>query len=98
CNVPAIMGTRIMRSRALRALTMLVIPFSLCSARLQVALFITTAIFPPSKAPLVLLTLYVLSILLAMFTAFIWRGRYVNREPLLLELPPYRLPTLRFLF
>lgn len=97
CNVPAIMGTRIMRSRGLRALTMLVIPFSLCSARLQVVLFITTAVFTPSTAPLVLLSLYLLSILLAMLTAFVWRGRYVNREPLLLELPPYRLPTLRFL-
>lgn len=98
CNVPAILGTRIMRSHGLRALTMLVIPFSLCSARLQVLLFITTAVFSPSTAPLVLLSLYVLSILLAMFTAFIWRGRYANREPFLLELPPYRLPTLRFLF
>ena len=35
CNVPALMGTRVMRSRSLRLLTMLVIPFSLCSARLQ---------------------------------------------------------------
>lgn len=98
CNVPAIMGTRIMRSRNLRALTMLVIPFSLCSARLQVFLFITTAVFSPAAAPLVLLSLYVLSILLAMLTALLWRGRYVSHEPLLLELPPYRLPTLRFLF
>ncbi len=97
CNVPAIMGTRIMRSRNLRALTMLVIPFSLCSARLQVFLFITTAIFSPSTAPWVLLGLYVLSILLAMATALLWRGRYVSHEPLLLELPPYRLPTARFL-
>ncbi|WPX31813.1 ferrous iron transporter B [Actimicrobium sp. CCC2.4] len=39
CNVPALMGTRVMRSRPLRLLTMLVIPFSLCSARLQVFVF-----------------------------------------------------------
>ncbi len=97
CNVPAIMGTRIMRSRNLRALTMLVIPFSLCSARLQVFLFITTAVFTPTVAPFVLLGLYVLSIVLAMLTALLWRGRYVSHEPLLLELPPYRLPTARFL-
>ena len=45
CNVPALMGTRVMRSRALRLLTMLVIPFSLCSARLQVFVFITAALF-----------------------------------------------------
>lgn len=97
CNVPAIMGTRIMRSRQLRALTMLVIPFSLCSARLQVFLFITTAVFPPETAPLALLSLYVLSIAFAMLTAFLWRGRFVSNEPLLLELPPYRMPTLGFL-
>lgn len=97
CNVPAIMGTRIMRSRNLRALTMLVIPFSLCSARLQVFLFITTAVFSPATAPFVLLGLYVLSLVLAMLTAMLWRGRYVSHEPLLLELPPYRLPTPRFL-
>ena len=45
CNVPALMGTRIMRSRALRLLTMLVIPVSLCSARLQVFIFLAAAIF-----------------------------------------------------
>ena len=45
CNVPALMGTRVMRSRALRLLTMLVIPFSLCSARLQVFLFMIAALF-----------------------------------------------------
>ncbi len=97
CNVPAIMGTRIMRSRNLRALTMLIIPFSLCSARLQVFLFITTAVFSPTLAPLALLTLYALSLCFALLTAFLWRGRYPSHEPLLLELPPYRLPTLRFL-
>jgi ferrous iron transport protein B len=97
CNVPAIMGTRIMRSKGLRALTMLIIPFSLCSARLQVFLFITTAVFSPTTAPVALVSLYALSIVLAMLTAFIWRGRYQSHEPLLLELPPYRLPTAKFL-
>ncbi len=97
CNVPAIMGTRIMRSKPLRALTMLVIPFSLCSARLQVFLFITTAIFSPRAAPLVLLSLYTLSFVFAMLTALVWRRRFVSHEPLLLELPPYRLPTIKYL-
>ena len=43
CNVPALMGTRMMRSRPMRLLTMLVIPLSLCSARLQVFIFMITA-------------------------------------------------------
>ena len=50
CNVPALMGTRVMRSRKLRLLTMLIIPFSLCSARLQVFLFLTTILFTGRQA------------------------------------------------
>lgn len=95
CNVPALMGTRVMRSRALRLLTMLVIPFSLCSARLQVFLFLTGALFSTTSAPLVLFSLYLLSFAGAILTAFVFKGRYVSNEPFVLELPPYRLPTPR---
>jgi len=94
CNVPALMGTRVMRSRGLRLLTMLVIPFSLCSARLQVFVFLTTAVFSPGWAPLVLFTLYLASFATAFLTAWLYRRRLRSDEPLLLELPPYRLPTL----
>jgi ferrous iron transport protein B len=93
CNVPALMATRVMRNRAARLLSMLVIPFSLCSARLQVFLFITTAIFTPTAAPIVLFLLYLLSFAAAFLTAFVWRRRYASSEPMLMELPPYRLPT-----
>lgn len=93
CNVPALMGTRVMRSRGLRLLTMLIIPFSLCSARLQVFVFFTTAIFEPWAAPLVLFSLYVMSFVAAFLTALIYRSRLSHAEPLLLELPPYRFPT-----
>lgn len=95
CNVPALMGTRVMRSRGLRLLTMMIIPFSLCSARLQVFVFFTTAIFDPWAAPLVLFSLYIMSFLAAFLTALIYRRRLTNDEPLLLELPPYRFPTLK---
>jgi ferrous iron transport protein B len=93
CNVPALMGTRVMRSRGLRLLTMLTIPFSLCSARLQVFVFLTTAVFTPVAAPLALFSLYLLSFAAAFLTALLYRRRLVNDEPLLLELPPYRAPT-----
>ena len=95
CNVPALMGTRVMRSRALRLLTMMVIPFSLCSARLQVFLFFTTAIFAPRAAAMVMFSLYLMSFLMAFLTALVWRGKYRSQEPLLLELPPYRFPTFK---
>ncbi len=95
CNVPALMGTRVIRSRGLRWLTMLVIPFSLCSARLQVFVFFTAALFSADKAPLVLFSLYMASIVTAMGTALLFRKRYVNHDPFVLEMPPFRFPTVR---
>lgn len=95
CNVPALMGTRVMRSRSLRLLSMLVIPFSLCSARLQVFVFISAALFSPQAAPLVLFSLYLFSFASAILTAILFKRYYPNSEPFILELPPYRFPTLR---
>lgn len=95
CNVPALMGTRVMRSRNLRLLTMLVIPLSLCSARLQVFLFLTATLFTATQAPLVLFSLYLMSFLTIFLSALIFKGRYVSNEPFILELPPYRFPTLQ---
>lgn len=97
CNVPAIMGTRVLRSRASRLLAMLAIPFSLCSARLQVLVFIAAAFFSRQTAPLVLASLYAVSFVVAFGTALVWRKRFAGDEPMLLEMPPYRLPTLRAL-
>jgi ferrous iron transport protein B len=95
CNVPALMGTRVMRSRHMRLLTMLVIPLSLCSARLQVFLFMTATLFTPKQAPLVLFSLYMVSFATIFLTAIIYKGRYSSTEPFILELPPYRFPTPR---
>jgi ferrous iron transport protein B len=95
CNVPALMGTRVMRSRAMRLLTMLVIPFSLCSARLQVFIFFTAALFTPKAAPLVVFSLYLFSFAAAILTALIFKHQFKNNEPFVLELPPYRFPTIR---
>jgi ferrous iron transport protein B len=95
CNVPAILGTRVMRSKGLRILTMLVIPFSLCSARLNVFLFMTAALFAPKQGAAVLFSLYLISFLAAILTALIFKGQFPSREPLVLELPPYRFPTLK---
>jgi ferrous iron transport protein B len=97
CNVPAIMATRVMRSRGLRLLTMMVIPLSLCSGRLQVFLFFIAALFPARVAPLVLLSLYATSIASALLTAALFRGRFNTDEPFVLEMPPYRLPSFRHL-
>ena len=98
CNVPALMGTRIIRSRGLRWLTMMTIPFSLCSARLQVFVFFVAALFTTAQAPWVLFSLYVTSIVTAAVTALAFRHRYVSQEAFVLEIPPYRFPTRRQIF
>lgn len=88
CNVPALMGTKIMRTKELRLLTMFVIPFSLCSARLQVFLFIITALFSAKYGPLVLFCLYLLSFLTIFISALIFKHQFKNKEPIIIELPP----------
>jgi ferrous iron transport protein B len=93
CNVPALMGTRIIGSRGLRLLSMLVIPFSLCSARLQVFIFFIAALFSQQVAPLVLFSFYLLSFGIVFLSAWVFKGQYLSTEPFVLEMPPYRLPT-----
>ena len=93
CNVPALMGTRVMRSRGMRLLTMLTIPLSLCSARLQVFLFIIASLFTARQAPWVMFSLYMVSFGTIFLTAILFKNQFKNKEPFILELPPYRFPT-----
>ena len=95
CNVPALMGTKIMRSKSIRYLSMLIIPFSLCSARLQVFLFFTAIFFEPRIGGLVLFLMYIISFLLILFTAIIFKKDQADNESVLIEMPAYQLPTLR---
>jgi ferrous iron transport protein B len=98
CSIPAIMGTRVMRSRALRLLSIFIIPFALCSARLTVFVFIIDALFERTWGPLVLFSLYLASFVAALLTAFIIKGQFPNQEPFVIELPPYRFPTIKQIF
>ncbi|GET29552.1 ferrous iron transport protein B [Prolixibacter sp. SD074] len=96
CNVPAIMATRTLRNRNDRLLTMLIIPFMSCSARLPVYIVLISAFF--GKYPgLVLMGLYLLGILLAVGTAKLFNRTIFKRKetPFVMELPPYRMPTLK---
>jgi len=95
CNVPALMGTKIMRSKSIRYLSMLIIPFSLCSARLQVFLFFTAIFFEPKIGGLVLFSMYMISFLLIVFTAIIFKKDQSEEESVLIEMPAYQLPTLK---
>jgi ferrous iron transport protein B len=89
------MGTRVMRSRPMRLLTMLVIPLSLCSARLQVFLFMIASLFATNQAAYIMFALYMVSFFTNFLTAVLFKNQYKSIEPFILELPPYRFPTPR---
>ncbi len=98
CNVPAIMGTRILESRRDRILTVLINPFMSCSARLPVYVLVAGAFFPENAAT-VIFSMYILGIVAAiasgkLFSKTILKGM---SKPFVLELPPYQRPTLRSL-
>ncbi len=97
CNVPAVMGTRILSSRYNRIVTMLLIPFTLCSARLQVFVFMTGILFTSAMAPWVLLVLYLISFVVVIAIGLLLRLFRITGqpEPFIMEIPPYRLPILR---
>lgn len=97
CNVPAIMSTRILSSHHSRLLTMLLTPFTLCTARLQIFLFLSAILFVPSIAPIIVFSLYVGSFFIILLAGVILRPFHLggNPEPFIIELPPYRLPLVR---
>jgi ferrous iron transport protein B len=102
CAVPAVLATRTMERQRDRTLTMLVIPLMTCSARLPVYTLVIATLFPPSNLfgwvpvqGLLMVAMYVFAIVTTLLVALIL-GRTVvkaRRIPLILELPPYRLPS-----
>ena len=98
CNVPAIMSTRIIESRRDRLVTMLINPFMSCSARLPVYILFIPAFFSNYQGTL-LFCIYLLGILLAVLSAILFNKTIFRKVdvPFVMELPPYRVPTLRSL-
>ena len=97
CNVPAIMAARDISNKKDRALTMLMVPFMSCSARLPVYMLFVGAFFAEQKA-IVMLSLYILGVLLSIAFAWVMQHTKPFRQPkhdYVSELPPYRRPTLR---
>jgi ferrous iron transport protein B len=103
CAVPAILATRTMERQRDRTLTMMVIPLMTCSARLPVYTLIIATLFPPSRVfgmvpvqGLLMVAMYLFSTLAALVAATVlsrtlFKGPSV---PLILEMPPYRMPHL----
>jgi len=95
CNVPAIMASRMIEDRKCRLITMLVNPLMSCSARLPIYLVLVGAFFP-NTGSLILLSIYAVGILLAIFMARLF-SKFIKGDntPFVMELPPYRIPTIR---
>lgn len=96
CNVPAIMATRSLENRQDRILTILINPFMSCSARLPVYLLFA-GIFFREHAGTVILSLYIIGLLLALASARLFKRLFFKgiSTPFVMELPPYRIPTLK---
>lgn len=96
CNVPAIMGSRIIEDPRGRMLTVLMQPFMSCSGRLTIYMAFAVVFFRHDGGQVVFL-LYVLGILVALLTAWLLGKPAVRGKPLpfVMELPPYRLPSVQ---
>ncbi len=95
CNVPAVMATRTIESRRSRLITMMILPFMSCSARLPIYIMIVGTFFAAQWRSTVLLSLYAIGILVAVVVSNVF-SRLVLRSddtPFVMELPPYRWPT-----
>jgi ferrous iron transport protein B len=95
CNVPAVMATRTIESRRSRLITMMVLPFMSCSARLPIYIMIAGTFFSLQYRSWVMLSLYAVGILMAVIVSKIFSTLVIKGEdtPFVMELPPYRWPT-----
>ncbi|HER07919.1 MAG TPA: ferrous iron transport protein B [Bacteroides sp.] len=96
CNVPAIMATRTLENKNDRILTMLIIPFMSCSARLPVYVLVAGAVFP-ERAGNVIFLLYMLGVAVSLLmSVFFKKTIFRHKEaPFVMELPVYRYPGIR---
>lgn len=99
CAIPGIMAARVIENWRDRLVTILVLPLLTCSARLPVYSMVAALLFSesPAQAALVFVCAYVLGIAAALLSAFCLKMTILKGEtdPLVLELPPYRLPTIK---
>ncbi|HOO70250.1 MAG TPA: ferrous iron transport protein B [Spirochaetota bacterium] len=96
CNVPAIMATRTLESRKDRLLTMVIIPFMSCSARLPVYVLFISAFFPAYPGSM-LFMVYMIGVFIAIAVGVTLKKTIFRAEevPFVMELPPYRMPHLK---
>jgi len=96
CSVPALMSTRTLENEKDRRLTIMLIPFMSCGARLPIYALYTSAFFSNNQT-MVVFSLYLLGIVIAILSGFLLKKTILQGEvaPFVMELPPYRIPTLK---
>lgn len=96
CNVPAVMATRTLETYEDRVLTILISPLMSCTARLPIYILFAGALFPGNGA-WVIFSIYALGVILAVVLGKIFRKVLFPKSvsPFVMELPPYRMPTLK---
>lgn len=96
CTVPAVMATRTLPSERDRRMTIMLIPFMSCSAKVPIYAFFTAAFFPRNGA-LVMTGLYLFGIGMAILTALLFKHTLFKGEPVpfVMELPNYRMPGMK---
>ena len=96
CSIPGIMATRTLENERDRLTTMLVLPLMSCGARLPIWMLLIPAFFPSSLQAPALFGVYATGILLALVLSLVLRKTLLKGDeaPFVMELPPYRLPTL----
>lgn len=97
CSATAMMGTRTLENPRDRIITMLVTPLMSCSAKLPVYTVLIAAFFDEKTAGNVLFSIYFLGIILSLLMAKVFRSTLFEgqSEPFVMELPPYRIPTVK---
>jgi ferrous iron transport protein B len=95
CNVPAVMATRTIESRRSRVVTMMILPFMSCSARLPIYIMIAGTFFSLQSRSWVMLSLYAVGIAVSVAVSKLFSSLVIRGEdtPFVMELPPYRWPT-----
>ena len=99
CTIPAIMGTRILDDKKSRFTTIMILPLMSCGARLPIYALIIPAFFAPKLHGFMMWLMYMIGIFLAIIIALILRKTILKGSSgiFLMELPPYRMPTIRSL-
>ncbi len=97
CSIPGIMATRTLENHKDRLVTMLVLPLMSCGARLPIWMLLIPAFFPPVWRAPMLFFIYGFGVLAALLLAMLLRRTVMKSAdaPFVMELPPYRLPTLK---